>query len=313
LIYNNLITNFFHSYGKVLALIGTMLVGALVPQASVLSFLVQYLLMIMLFHAFLDLDINPRSFRINMVWVLLANLAVAFAAYFVFSWIDHQLALAAFITAIAPTAISSTVIVSFTRGRVDFMVAAVLLTNVCIALVIPIVLPHLLTAQTSISTWDVLRPVLFTMFAPLILARLVTRLPQSAQTVIHHSRRFTFSIWLANLFIISAKASAFILSENPESQSLLIQIALIALLICIVNFALGALLGGSLYWQETSQALGQKNNSFAIWIALTFINPLVAMGPTFYVLYHNLYNTWQIYRFEQRNRKSEVIQAENLP
>ena len=62
----------------------------------------------------------------------------------------------------------------------------------------------------------------------------------------------------------------------------------------------GALIGGRRYWQESSQALGQKNNSFVIWIALTFINPLVAMGPTFYVLYHNLYNSFQIYLFEKR-------------
>ena len=40
-----------------------------------------------------------------------------------------------------------------------------------------------------------------------------------------------------------------------------------------------------------------------IWVALTFINPLVAMGPTFYILYHNLYNSWQIYRFERRRNK----------
>jgi hypothetical protein len=24
------------------------------------------------------------------------------------------------------------------------------------------------------------------------------------------------------------------------------------------------------------------------------------MGPTFYILYHNIYNSWQIYRFEKR-------------
>jgi len=36
-----------------------------------------------------------------------------------------------------------------------------------------------------------------------------------------------------------------------------------------------------------------------IWIALIFINPLVAMGPMFYILYHHLYNSWLIYRFEK--------------
>ena len=76
-------------------------------------------------------------------------------------------------------------------------------------------------------------------------------------------------------------------------------------MICILNFRLGGLLGGERFRQEASQSLGQKNNSFVIWIALTFINPLVAMGPTFYILYHNLYNSWQIYRFE-RQRDNEV-------
>ena len=302
--YPNLISTIYQSYSKVLALIVTMIIGALVPQASVLSFLVQYFLMIMLFNAFLDLDITLQSFKINIVYVLLANLAVAFAAYQVFSLFNNQLALAAFITAIAPTAISSTVIASFIHGRVDFMVAAVLLTNIIIALIIPIILPLILAANSAISTRDVLQPVLITMFVPLILARLVRCLPQRAQTIIHIGKRFTFPVWLANLFIISAKASAFIRSESPDSMIVLIQIALISLLICVINFSLGALLGGRNYWQETSQALGQKNNSFAIWIALTFINPLVAMGPTFYVLYHNLYNTWQIYRFEKRNKET---------
>jgi hypothetical protein len=33
---------------------------------------------------------------------------------------------------------------------------------------------------------------------------------------------------------------------------------------------------------------------------LTFINPLVAMGPMFYIVYHHVYNSWSIYRFEKR-------------
>ena len=70
-------------------------------------------------------------------------------------------------------------------------------------------------------------------------------------------------------------------------------------MICIVNFGVGALLGGRSHWQEASQSLGQKNLSFVIWIALTFINPLVALSPMFYILYHHLYNSWSIYRFER--------------
>lgn len=145
---------------------------------------------------------------------------------------------------------------------------------------------------------------LITVFTPLILARLAVHLPLPAQRIVRAGKRFSFLVWLLNLFIISAKASDFIRGETTSSIGILVQIALVALVICVINFALGALIGGRGYWQEASQALGQKNNSFAIWIALTFINPLVAMGPTFYVLYHNLYNTWQIYRFERQKKSS---------
>jgi BASS family bile acid:Na+ symporter len=81
-------------------------------------------------------------------------------------------------------------------------------------------------------------------------------------------------------------------------------IAFVSLVICIVNFGLGALLGGREHWQEASQALGQKNLSFVIWIALTFVNPLVAMGPMFYILYHHSYNSWLIYQFERKRALS---------
>ncbi|PKN91258.1 MAG: hypothetical protein CVU44_20300 [Chloroflexi bacterium HGW-Chloroflexi-6] len=295
--------SWINAYGKVISLVVTMLIGALVPQANALSFMVQYLLMAMLFFAFLDIEINPKNFQKGVIWVLLANLAVAFLAYETFSRFSVDLGLAAFITAIAPTAISSTVIVSFIEGRVEFMVSAVLLTNIAMALVVPVVLPFVLGATIPISTWDVLQPVLITMFVPLILARLAAHLPGEAQNAIRAGKKLSFPLWIANLFIISAKASDFVIHENSGSLIVLGQIALVSLIICAVNFAIGALLGGRSYWQESSQALGQKNNSFSIWIALTFISPLAAMGPTFYVLYHNLYNTWQIYRFEKRNKE----------
>jgi BASS family bile acid:Na+ symporter len=288
------------NYGKVIALLLTMALGALLPQFHTLSFLIQYLLMAMLFFAFLDIDIHPQSFQKGVIWVLLANLSVAFVAYWLVSFFDINLALAAFMTAIAPTAISSPVIISFIEGRVEYLVASVLLTNVSMALVVPVALPFLVGAAVKISIWEVLQPVLIVMFVPLILARFAMRLPQKAQALIRKGKPYSFPIWLLNLFIISAKAADFLRNEHSASLAALVAVALVSLIICAINFALGAWLGGPQYRQEASQALGQKNNSFVIWVALTFLNPLVAMGPTFYVLYHNLYNSWQIYLFEKR-------------
>jgi bile acid:Na+ symporter, BASS family len=294
------IKKLLHIYGKVLALLLMMVLGALLPQFHTLSFLIQYLLMAMLFFAFLDIDFKPRSFQKSVLWVLAANLLIAFLGFWILSFFNANLALAAFVTGIAPTAIASPVVVSFINGRVEYVVASVLLTNIVMALVIPFTLPFLIGTATRISVWEVLQPVLITMFVPLVLARLVRLLPPGARSIINKGKSYSFVIWLLNLFIISAKAVDFLFNGTAGSTGILLQIALVSLSICIVNFAMGALIGGREYWQEASQSLGQKNNSFVIWIALTFINPLVAMGPAFYVLYHNLYNSFQIYLFEKR-------------
>jgi bile acid:Na+ symporter, BASS family len=298
------LTAAFHSYGKVLSLLLMMVLGILFPQLSKLSFLIQYLLMAMLFFAFLDIEIHPRSFRKGVLWVVLANILVAFTAYWILRPFRMDLALTAFITGIAPTATAAPVIIGFLQGEVEYVVGAVLVTNISMSLIVPLVLPFVVGNVVKVSIWQVLKPVLVTMFVPLILARLSRLLPKGAQTVIRRGKAFSFTFWLLALLISSAKASDFLRNDISASATAVIPIALVSLALCVVNFSLGALLGGEHFRQESSQSLGQKNNAFVIWVALTFINPLVAMGPTFYILYHNIYNSWQIYRFERRRGQS---------
>lgn len=290
-------------YSKALGLLAMIALGVLLPQFHVLSASIQYLVMVMLFFAFLDIDIQPRALHKGVLWVVIANLAVAFLAYGILRPFDWTLALAGFITGIAPTAIATPVIIGFIQGRVEYAAGAVLLSNVVVSLVLPAALPFVVGDAVDITVWQVLKPVALTMFTPLILARLARRLPQGAQAVVRGGRRFSFAIWLLALFSMCAKAADFLRNEVTAPLSTVLSIALVSLAICILNFSLGAWLGGSAYRQEASQSLGQKNNSFVIWVALTFLNPLVAMGPTFYILYHNLYNSWQIYRFERRSKQ----------
>ena len=75
--------SFFETQGKGLALLLTMLVGALFPRAQIFSFLIQYLLMVMLFFAYLDIEFKPRRFQKSVIWVLLANAALAFSSYLI--------------------------------------------------------------------------------------------------------------------------------------------------------------------------------------------------------------------------------------
>ena len=138
------IGSFLAGQGKGLSLLFTMLVGALIPQGHVFSDWIQYLLMVMLFFAFLDIEFR---FHKSVMWVLLANVMVAFVVYMVLAPFNLILALAAFMTAIAPTAIAAPVIISFIQREVEYVVASVMLTNIACAFVVPITLP-LVTTQS---------------------------------------------------------------------------------------------------------------------------------------------------------------------
>ena len=61
---------------------------------------------------------------------------------------------------------------------------------------------------------------------------------------------------------------------------------------------------GSAYNDRISagQALGQKNTVLAIWMAVTYLNPLSSVGPGSYVVWQNIINSYQLWK----KRKNEM-------
>ncbi|MFZ6031221.1 MAG: hypothetical protein ACOYYS_26225 [Chloroflexota bacterium] len=284
-------------YARTLALLAAILAGILIPQAQAFSAWIQYFVFGMLFLSFVGLQFDRRALRPSLLVVLLANVCVALVAFALLARVDKTLALAGFMTGITPTAIAAPVVIALLERRVAYVVMAVLLNNVAIALLVPFLLPWLAGGQVAISMWEVLGSVLKVVILPLVLARLVHHLPEFAQKPVYRAKRFTFVLWMSSLFLVTSKASHFLYNNVSVPWTLLAQIAATSFVLCLINFSLGALIGGREFRREASQALGQKNLSFTIWLALTFVNPVVALGPTFYVIFHNLYNSFQLYVF----------------
>ena len=113
----------------------------------------------------------------------------------------------------------------------------------------------------------------------------------------------SFILWVILLCVISGSAMKFFYSHPGISYKYYFVIAGISLLICMVNFSLGYLIGGKQFAREASQTLGQKNTTFTIVLASTFSSPLAAMGPTFYVLWHNLWNALQLFIHDRKMAK----------
>lgn len=282
---------------RTLAILSAIFIGTLVPQLHVGSWAVRWLIMGMLFLVFLPVKLERGSLHRSHLWLLLANIGMGFLGYGV-GWLvgGREVALAGFFAGITPTATAAPVIMSFLRGRVDYVVAAFLLTNVIIAALLPGLLPLVLGQATPDVFAKVGGSVALVVFVPIALALLTRRLHPAARAWPGKLRDVSFGAWVTTMTLITSNASYFVRQHPELPRTALLEIALVSMAICIANFSLGRVLGGREFPREGSQSLGQKNTSFTVYLALTYANPLVALGPTCYVVWHNLWTSWQLHR-----------------
>ena len=220
----------------------------------------------------------------------------AITIFSIVSLISFEIAAAVFIAAIGPTAIASPVIISLKNRDVKFVLFSLLLENTTIALLIPFLLPLLMGSYLNISFSKIMLPVIVTLFMPLVSAQLIKYLSKHVWKVLVGWKGINFYLLIGNIYIASSKASYYIRNESPEHYSSIYLIGVFVVITCIFLFTLGKFIGGKKYREEASYSLGQKNNGFTIWIALTYMNPIAVIGPVFYVLFQNIYISFDLYK-----------------
>ena len=78
--------------------------------------------------------------------------------------------------------------------------------------------------------------------------------------------------------------------------------AVLSLLVCCLQFYIGRKLG-KLNGDKIvgAQGLGQKNTVLAVWMCLTFFNPVTSVGPAAYIAWQNIINSYQLYLKSKKN------------
>lgn len=268
---------------------------------------VKYLLFLMLLLTFTRLEIRRDIFRPLHARLLLAQFGIALAAWALLRPFHPELAMAAFMVGVTPTATAAPVITGFLGGEVGVVAAAVFSSNLAVAVLIPFLLPCVVPPGVvapgvgAVSVWPVLQNLLGVVVLPLLLTRGSRRLLPRANDALARLRPLSFYLWAMVLIIVTAKSADFVLTHPEVPRPLVAAMAGLALVICAANFALGRRLGGREHALEGGQSLGQKNTALTIWLSLAFVSPLVALGPTFYVVWHNLFNSWQLWRKARRH------------
>ena len=270
---------------------------------SVIEVLQPVLLFIMLFVAFCKIkptDLKPHRWHL---WLLLTQCLIFIVAC-LFLWAyptsGARVIVEGFMLAIiCPTATACAVVTQKLGGDSAATTSYTIIINLVVALLCPLLLPvaHPQPGLTFLPAFMVIINKVFPLLiVPLFLAWFVRYLMPSFHKRIVATKDLAFYMWAVSLAIaiaVTCKA----LAHSHESMWNVGGIAVVTLVACLFQFSFGKWIG-SHYGKkmEAGQALGQKNTVFIIWLGYTFLSPITAAAGGFYSVWHNLVNSWQLYK-----------------
>lgn len=281
-----------------LSFVIAFIVGLAFPPLHVLSPVIPWFVRFMLLVVFLGIDPSGMRPRLSHFALLAFNLGVPLLLWKLFALVGKSdWGLIAFFAAIAPTGTAAPVVTGFLGRKVEYVTTALLLTTLGTAAALVPLIPMVVDRPAPGLFLDVASRVGGTILLPLLAALVIRFVFPKSKVLPKKLKKVVFVSWLCVLAIILSGASNCLRGEGGIAN--LPAAVLISLGVCAMNFIGGFFLGEKNNRHESSQALGQKNTSITVWLAMTYANPIIALGPTLYVLWHNGYNAWQMSRYKE--------------
>ncbi len=264
-----------------------------------IEFLAPYLIFIMLFITFCR--VKPREFRITgLSWGLLTvQILGAVAVYFCLLPLGDDLAQGTFICVFCPTATAAPVITGMLGGSVPRLATFSIISNLTVAILAPVFFTLMgsggdVPFMATLSTISL--KVMPLIILPLILALLALRFAPRLHRAVAERQSVSFYIWAVSLFIVVGRAVSFVMDEPAEAVPEMLLLALLSGVVCCGQFWIGRKIGRRCGDKIAgAQGLGQKNTVLAIWMALTYLNPVSSVAPAAYVAWQNTINSAQLY------------------
>lgn len=269
-----------------------------------IAFLSPYLIFTMLLITFCKITI--REFRVTRLsWSLLViQVLGSLIVYFALLPFGDAVAQGAFICVFCPTATAAPVITGMLGGSISRLATFSIISNIAVAILAPLFFTmmssdsHIEVMETMISICSRVMPMII---CPLVIALLMQKITPKLHRNIASKQSLSFYIWSVALFIVVGKAVSFVMNETTEKIPEILLIAFLSGIVCCVQFYFGRKIGGRCGDKIVGgQGLGQKNTILAVWMTITYLNPLASIGPAAYVFWQNTINSWQLYRKQRQ-------------
>lgn len=283
------------------------------PVWGYFSFLLPYLIFTMLLFTFCRIPFSEIRFNAMHLCLLALQLGVAILACLLVKPLHALLAEAIIVLVIAPTGTAAAVITRKLGGNAASLTSFTILSNLTTAITAPLLFPLIhpaadnpgfLTAFLAI-TWKVF-PLLI---LPFLLAMLLRHLAPALNEKLGNLQECAFYLWCLTLVITVAK-TVNALVHHPNAGATAALMGVTALIVCILQFVTGKQLGKRFFHDRITagQALGQKNAVLSLWMADTWLTPLVSVAASAYLVSQNLFNAWQLWIRRKKEKPASKIQ-----
>ncbi len=268
------------------------------------------LIFAMLFLTFCKIKLSQLHFTRWHLWLLTIQISAFIGSISACLFVESALwkiALESFMLClICPTATAATVVTSKLGGNPATLTTYTIIINFAVALTIPAFLPllHPSAEQTFAHTFMLIICKVFPLlFGPFLMAMFLRRFFPSFIQQLARLHDLAFYLWAVALSLAIAMTVRTMVHVRC-SAILMLCIAIVSAAACAIQFALGRYIGRH-YTEPVSaaQSLGQKNTVFAIWMGYTFLSPITSLAGGFYSVWHNIYNSWQLYRYQHENKE----------
>lgn len=253
------------------------------------------LIFLMLFCTFCRVSIREMKPTMLHMWLMVAQIVATFVVYAALRPFGDTVAQGGMICSLTPMAMGAMVLAGMLGAKVETMATHSLICNLATAFIAPPILSA--WGNGTCTVVDILLRVTPLLILPFVLAQLCRWLTPKIANKVAKKSMLPFYMWLLSIVIIMGKMTTMIIESGVDNLRTEITLAVVALVICLVQFRVGRRLGVMCGDKVAgSQALGQKNTIFAIWLSTQFLNPLACIAPTAYILWQNIVNSLQIYR-----------------
>lgn len=312
------VTGLLREWGLIISMVSGVLVYLLYSwaepsaavravSADIVAAVQPGLIFLMLFLTFCKIDMKAlRPCRWHL-WLLLIQGGVFCLLTMILVMLPHgqlRVVLEGFmICMICPTATAAAVITRRLGGDLNQVTAYTIFINLMVAVLVPALLPfvHPTPGITStVASMMILSKVMPLLIMPLICAIILGKLAPKVHDFVGHMADLAFYIWLVSLSLAIAVTTRSLLHSHSDFFTLA-GLFIGSLVACIGQFAIGRSIGSRYGSAVTAgQALGQKNTVLAIWMGYTFFTPVTSIAGGFYSIWHNMVNSWQLYRHDHR-------------